>query len=219
MTDVVKRDGRVVPFDSHKISSAIGGAAKEVGVDMNYNSNLIAEEICNKVVDNSSITVDEIQDIVEQKLMEHGFYDVAKAYIRYRYVHELARQKEKQEVYNGKIQEKLMAANVQNQNANVDEHSFGGRMGEMASEVSRQFALDYCMSKMARNNHLNNEIYIHDLDHYALGDHNCLSIPFDKLLAEGFSTRQTDVRPANSVNTAFQLVAVIFQLQSLMQFG
>jgi len=55
---------------------------------------------------------------------------------------------------------------------------------------------------MARNNHVNNEIYIHDLDHYYLGDHNCLSIPFDDLLAKGFNTRQTDVRPAGSVNTA-----------------
>ena len=49
--------------------------------------------------------------------------------------------------------------------------------------------------------------------------HNCLTIPFDDLLAKGFNTRQTDVRPANSINTAFQLVAVIFQLQSLQQFG
>ena len=49
--------------------------------------------------------------------------------------------------------------------------------------------------------------------------HNCLTLPFDELLANGFNTRQTDVRPANSVNTAFQLVAVIFQLQSLQQFG
>ena len=75
------------------------------------------------------------------------------------------------------------------------------------------------MSDMAKNNHLNNEIYIHDLSHYAVGDHNCLSIPFDDLLANGFNTRQTDVRPAQSVSTAFQLVAVIFQLQSLQQFG
>ena len=75
------------------------------------------------------------------------------------------------------------------------------------------------MSKMSRDNHLNNEIYIHDLDAYAVGMHNCLSIPFDELLANGFNTRQTDVRPANSINTAFQLVAVIFQLQSLQQFG
>jgi ribonucleoside-triphosphate reductase len=72
---------------------------------------------------------------------------------------------------------------------------------------------------MARENHLGNMIYIHDLDAYAVGSHNCLSIPFDDLLAKGFNTRQTDVRPANSINTAFQLVAVIFQLQSLQQFG
>ena len=49
--------------------------------------------------------------------------------------------------------------------------------------------------------------------------HNCLSLPFDDLLANGFNTRQTDIRPASSVNTAFQLIAVIFQLQSLQQFG
>ena len=58
-----------------------------------------------------------------------------------------------------------------------------------------------------------------DLDSYSSGMHNCLSIPFDDLLANGFKLKQTDVRPAGSVNTAFQLVAVIFQLQSLQQFG
>jgi ribonucleoside-triphosphate reductase len=114
------------------------------------------------------------------------------------------------------ISEKLNASNVVNQNANVDEHSFGGRLGEASGILTKQYALDFLLSPMAKANHLNNEIYIHDLDHYALGDHNCLSIPFDDLLANGFNTRQTDVRPANSINTAFQLVAVIFQLQSLM---
>ena len=92
-------------------------------------------------------------------------------------------------------------------------------MGEASDVVLRQYALDNCMSEMAKNNHLNNEIYIHDLNSYAIGSHNCLTIPFDKLLANGFNTRQTDVRPAQSVSTAFQLVAVIFQLQSLQQFG
>jgi len=72
---------------------------------------------------------------------------------------------------------------------------------------------------MARENHNNNMIYIHDLDNFAVGSHNCLSVPFDQLLANGFMTRQTDVRPAKSVNTACQLVAVIFQIQSLQQFG
>ena len=85
--------------------------------------------------------------------------------------------------------------------------------------MMKRYALEYCMSDMARNNHLNNEIYVHDLSNYPVGNHNCMSIPFDDLLAKGFNTRQTDVRPAQSVNTAFQLLAVIFQLQSLQQFG
>lgn len=58
-----------------------------------------------------------------------------------------------------------------------------------------------------------------DLDSFSTGQHNCLSMPMDKLLENGFATRQTDVRPAGSVNTAMQLVAVLFQLQSLQQFG
>ena len=57
------------------------------------------------------------------------------------------------------------------------------------------------------------------MDSYSSGMHNCLTIPFDDLLKNGFKTRQTDIRPAGSVNTAMQLVAVIFQLQSLQQFG
>jgi ribonucleoside-triphosphate reductase len=85
--------------------------------------------------------------------------------------------------------------------------------------MTKKYALDYIVSKMSRDNHLNNEIYIHDLDSYAVGMHNCLSLPIDDLLRDGFNTRQTDVRPAQSVNTAFQLLAVLFQLQSLQQFG
>ena len=143
--------------------------------------------------------------------------DVARAYITYR--NERSVEREKNSALIKTLFEKLSASNVQNQNANVDEKSFGGRMGEANSATMRKLALDYCLSDMARENHLNNRIYIHDLDHYVVGDHNCLSIPFDDLLANGFNTRQADIRPANSINTAFQLVAVIFQLQSLQQFG
>ena len=217
---VIKRDGRKVNFDKSKIKNAILKAMESVN---NYNFDLadkIANEIENsvdKMATTKSITVEEIQDIVEKKLMASNCKDVAKAYVRYRYKQELARNEYKELM--DAISEKLSAKNVQNQNANMDEKSFGGRIGEATNLVMKKFALEYCMSDMARRNHLNNEIYIHDLDHYAVGCHNCLSVPFDKLLANGFNTRQTDVRPANSVNTAFQLVAVIFQLQSLQQFG
>jgi ribonucleoside-triphosphate reductase len=147
------------------------------------------------------MNVEEIQDLVEKYLMRSERPDVAKAYIRYRYKKEVAR--EFKHDFIDAIGEKLEARNVQNQNANIDEHSFGGRIGEASSVMTKRYALDYIMSDMAKRNHLENRIYIHDLDAYAVGMHNCLSIPFDKLLAEGFNTRQTDVRPAGSISTAF----------------
>ena len=137
------------------------------------------------------------------------------AYCEYRYQHKLEREHRIKKTY----EDKLMAKNVVNQNANIDEYSGGGRSGEAANVYEKQYALEHCMSKLARTNHENNEVYIHDLNKYAIGFHNCLSIPFDDLLSKGFHTRQGDVRPAGSLNTAMQLVAVIFQLQSLNQFG
>lgn len=212
---VIKRDGREVEFDKTKISDAILKAMEDVGEIKRDIALRIANDISK--LDCEKIEVEKIQNLIENKLMNSHLKEVAKRYIRYRYDREKIRESKSQLIKD--ITDKLMATNVQNQNANVDEKSFGGRMGEANSVVMKNYALNYCMSEMAKNNHLNNEIYIHDLDSYAVGMHNCLSIPFDKLLAEGFNTRQTDVRPAQSVSTAFQLVAVIFQLQSLQQFG
>jgi len=142
---------------------------------------------------------------------------LAKKYILYREERTKIRNRNSQLMKD--VAKKINASDVQNQNANVDENSFGGRAGEARDELLKDYALNYIVSDMSRDNHINNEIYIHDLSSYAIGMHNCLSIPFDDLLKKGFNTRQTDVRPAQSINTAFQLLAVIFQLQSLQQFG
>ena len=217
---IIKRDGSTVSFDANKIINAINKAFVEVDgkVYENDTATDIAQEIGRKVdASPTATTVEQIQDWVEEYLMRSERPDVARAYIRYRYKKEVARNFEHDFI--DTIIEKLEASDVQNQNANVDEHSFGGRTGEASSVMTKRLALDYLISDMARKNHLNNEIYIHDLDSYYVGSHNCLSIPFDDLLANGFNTRQTDVRPAQSINTAFQLVAVIFQIQSLQQFG
>ena len=215
--EVIKRDGLVVPYDIEKISTAISGAFLDMGrefEDVELLSQL--DEIILNYMDNP-VDIEDIQDLIEDTLIDFGYIDEAKEYIRYRYEH--SKQREAQKRFEQLIHSKLRAEDVQNQNANVDEVSFGGRMGEATNELMKKIALDEYVSPMARRNHLNNEIYIHDLDHYAVGNHNCLSVPFDDLLAKGFNTRQTDVRPANSVSTAMQLVAVIFQLQSLQQFG
>ena len=219
---IVKRDGRKEVFNKQKIINAakkaflaVDGTLTKAGVKKIRRIGSEIEQIAMKKP--TPLTVEEIQDMVEEFLMRTDRKDVARAYIVYRNKRSAERSKNTQLMKS--IEEKLMASDVQNQNANVDEHSFGGRMGEARNELMKDYALNYIMSDMSRNNHLNNEIYVHDLDSYAVGMHNCLTVPFDDLLAKGFNTRQTDVRPANSVNTAFQLVAVIFQLQSLQQFG
>ena len=213
---VIKRDKSIEEFQWHKVQHAIEEAFKSCDYS------IVPDDILNcmqsKYDTNCDDTVDveDIQDDIEDCLME-TYPIVAKSFIIYRYEHKVIREN-RDKLIKG-LTKKLMADDIENQNANVDEYSFGGRMGEANRLVTKDYALNYCMSRKSRRNHLNNEIYIHDLDSYAVGMHNCLSIPFDDLLKNGFNTRQTDVRPANSINTAFQLIAVIFQLQSLQQFG
>lgn len=219
---IIKRDGRREVFNKQKVMNAVkkaflavDGTLTKAGVKK---IRRIGNEVARIVTKSTfSLSVEDIQDIVEELLMDTDRKDVARAYIVYR--NERSKIRSRNTNLMKTIEEKLMATNVQNQNANLDEHSFGGRMGEARSELMKDYAINYLLSDMARSNHLNNEVYVHDLDSYAVGMHNCLTIPFDDLLAKGFNTRQTDVRPANSVNTAFQLIAVLFQLQSLQQFG
>lgn len=220
MKYITKRDGRQVPFDQNKIIDAVLAAFKDVDGELSDYAYIKAGNISDyiaEVAEDKVLTVEDIQDMAEKGLMATKRKDVAKSFIIYR--QNRTRERERNSKQTKEVGEKLTASNVQYQNANVDENSFGGRMGEATRAVTKKYAIDYVISDMARENHLNNIIYIHDLDNYAVGNHNCLSIPFDDLLANGFNTRQADVRPANSINTAFQLVAVIFQLQSLQQFG
>lgn len=220
MLQVRKRNGILVPFDKERIINAINKAFIEADGALyeDDTANDIADEI-KYVVKTSDevVSVEKIQDMVEDYLMKSERRDVAKEYIRYRYKREIARKG--QDDFIKAFSAKIQGSDIENQNANVDEMSFGGRVGAASDLQMKKYALDYLVSSKSRANHENNEIYIHDLNAYAVGMHNCLSIPFDDLLAKGFNTRQTDVRPAGSVNTAFQLVAVIFQLQSLQQFG
>lgn len=214
--NIVKRCGKIESMSKKKIFDSIQKANDSVKEDERLTQKQI-KRICESVVEfcetlEEPIDIDILEDVIEQKIMANGGYEVAKRYITYRYEKERVRQ-------NKNLTEKLTASNVQNQNANVDEFSFGGRVGEAADFILKEYALNNIVSKKTKHNHTNNEIYIHDLNSVAIGSSNCLSIPFDKLLAEGFNTRQTDIRPASSINTAFQLVAVIFQLQSLQQFG
>ena len=215
MEYVIKRNGVKAPFDKSKIVNAIEKAMNDSSDSVNHE---LSEQIANEIAAiRQPMDVEAIQNAVENRLMQSGHYETARCYMNYRYLHGIARNKYKELM--DAVDEKLMGKKIDNQNANVDEASFGGRTGEMSRVVSKRYALDYCMSDLAKKNHENNEIYTHDLDNYAVGDHNCTSCNIDKHLANGFKTRQVDIRPAQSINTAYQLVAVLFQIQSLSQFG
>ena len=219
---VLKRDGKIDVYNFEKIKRAVESAYNSVNATMDEKFLQQLSDHFQKLIDKRKdpeepINIEEIQDEIEKFLVMKNKTNVVKHFMRYR--EDRNRHREMKSKLMKGIASKLQAKNISNQNANVDESSFGGRMGEATRVVTKEYALYNCMSKMARENHLNNEIYIHDLDSYAVGMHNCLTVPFDDVLSKGFKTRNTDVRPANSINTAMQLVAVVFQLQSLQQFG
>ena len=168
--NIIKRNGEEAPFNKAKIVAAISKANKTVKEEEQLTKDrieAIADAIEGYAIDyGKPMSVEDIQNMVETKIQEEGAYHVAKHYIKYRYERELARTEKA-------LMEKLTASNVQNQNANMDEASFSGRMGETMSLVAKKYALEHVLSKKSARNHLNNEIYIHDLDHYAIGDHNC----------------------------------------------
>lgn len=216
---VEKRDGAIVEFDNTKIVRAISKAAKAV-------KQIIQDDLMQKLVNyvvnkvkklDEPIKVDDIQDAVEDSLMKYNLFDIERAFRDYRNKRDEERFKKYAVVR--EMNSKLHPTKGEHQNANLDEFSFGGQKGEMDSAYLKDLALKYYISERFSKNHTNNRVYIHDLDSYVLGMHNCLSVPMDELLANGVHTRQTNIRAAGSANTAYQLYAVYFQLQSLQQFG
>ena len=132
---VIKRDNRVAEFDATKIIGAILKAFKEVDGEISdyaiAQSGAIAEKI--KSVKVGEMYVERIQDIVEEELMRFR-PDVARAYIIYR--NDRNRERERKSKLICEITDKLSAKNIENQNANVDEKSFGGRIGAASSAVT-----------------------------------------------------------------------------------
>lgn len=215
--NVIKRDGTVQLWDFNKLLSAAQRAFDAANEQMTDKFvEYLKTEFEPYLSKGEDLNVEQIHDIVRNLFIKKNKYNVVDNFIRWRKEREEIRES-KSDLIND-IHKALTASDVQNQNANVDETSFGGRIGEAARIVCKKEALRN-MRKQSRKNHENNEIYIHDLDSWETGMHNCLSIPFDELLKNGFNTRQCNIRGAKSVNTAFQLIAVIFQIQSLQQFG
>lgn len=216
---VVKRDGRLVSFREEKIVQAILKAFMDVDKQITVDTKKIAEGIAAFVMTQGEIlSVETIQDLVEEKLMESDRKDVAKAYIIYRNDRSRIRNKKSKIIKN--YLSRVEADNVQNANANVDEHSFSGREKEASADIGKIIALDFGgLSEEVANAHKEMLVYQHDLEKTIYGQHNCLNLNFNEIFKNGFKTRNGDVRPPASFSSGCQLIAVAFQCQSQIQYG
>lgn len=220
--EIIKRDGRKMPFNQNKIIDAVLAAFKEVDGEITDYAYEKAGNIADYVQDyckqlEHELTVEEIQDMVEKGLSSTKRKDVAKVYILYREKRRIEREKQSKIVR--AVLRRNTASDVENSNANVDERSFSGREKEASSDIQKIIALDYTLSKEISDAHKSMLLYQHDLEKTNIGQHNCLNIDFKKLFTEGFTTRNGDIRPPSTFATACQLMAVIFQCQSQVQFG
>ncbi len=213
---VIKRDGTRVLFNPDKIVNAISKAMiSSYGAVYETET---AEEIADSIGQlGKDLTVEQIQDLVEEQLMKSEYPEVAKSYILYR------DQRNKERIRRSNLLKNVMrrteAIAVENSNANVDEKSFSGREKEASADLQKTIALDYTLSPRISSAHRDMLLYQHDLEKTNIGQHNCLQVDFKKLFTDGFSTRNGDIRPPSSFSSACQQTAVIFQCQSQVQFG
>lgn len=220
MVSVIKRDGRVVPYDKEKIAIAVSKAFCDIDKEINENSQKIIDSIVSEIsnIDKQKMSVEEIQDIVEKKLMRSSRKDVAKVYIIYRNDRTRIRERNSRLIQTVMNRSKSKVDN--RSNANVDEKTFSGREKEASAEIGKTIALDYDgLSQEIANAHKEMLLYQHDLEKAIYGIHNCLNLNFQEIFTYGFRTRNGDVRPPKSYSTACQLYAVAFQCQSQVQFG
>lgn len=217
---VIKRDGREDIYNSNKIHTAISRAFIEVDGVITDESKVIIDRITNQITETGKrkMSVEDIQDIVETKLMQSSRKDIAKAYILYR--NERTKVRDRNSKLVQKVMERVNSKINNRSNANVDEKSFSGREKEASSDIGKMMALDFDgLSKEVADAHKEMLLYQHDLEKAVYGIHNCLNLNFQEIFTYGFRTRNGDVRPPTSFSTACQLVAVAFQCQSQVQFG
>ena len=196
---VKKRDGRIVGFNEQKIAAAIRKAmlATEEGED---------EALIGQIADRISVkgkpqmTVEAIQDMVENELMKSSRKDVAKAYIKYRNARSIARKAKTTDIF-------LEIINIKNndvtrENANMNADTPAGMMMKFASETTKPLVDDYLLSEDARDAVKNNYLHIHDKDYYPTKSLTCIQHPLDRILKYGFQAGHGESRPAKRIETA-----------------
>ena len=210
--EVIKRDGRKVPFDPQKIVNAITKA----GYVPDEIKHRIASEIENLRV--SSISVEEIQDLVEKKLMATSQKDVAKEYVRYRYKRELIRNSEK---FNNAILEIVASKNqwVNEENSNKNPAILSTQRDYMAGEISKDLSERLLLPPDIVEAHHEGILHFHDEDYFLQKEHNCCLVNLEDMLQNGTVISNTLIEKPQSFSTACNIATQIMAQVASNQYG
>ncbi|MBQ9535428.1 MAG: anaerobic ribonucleoside triphosphate reductase [Clostridia bacterium] len=213
-THIRKRDGSKVPFDSLKILEAIRLASEAVPENKIPASELapLTKAVIERLPAGTEPTVEQVQDMVEETLVEAGYFTVAKAYILYRAEHAKVRQSKDDlmHIYEQLTFTDARDADIKRENANIDADTAMGTMLKYGSEGSNYFVNNYILPKDIAGAHINGDIHIHDKDFYMLTE-TCCQIDLIKLFRNGFSTGHGFLREPNSITSYAALACIAIQ--------
>lgn len=209
---VQKRDGRKVPFEKQKIINAISKA----GFVKNEIKEKIATEIAN--LNKNLITIEEIQDLVEKKLMATSYKNVAKEYVRYRFKRELIRNSE------GTNNSVLEILNLKNQNINEENSNknpvvLSTQRDYMAGEVSKDLTMRLLLPDDIVKAHKEGIIHFHDADYFSQKMYNCALINLDDMLQNGTVINGTLIEKPHSFSTACNIATQVMAQVASNQYG
>ena len=211
---IKKRNGTPVPFDIKKISSAIHKAndAAMVEAISPLEFEKLVTEIVESIPHGQIPNVEQIQDLVEEKLIEHGYAKTVKAYILYRAEHTKVRKTEADlvNIYRELTFTSAADADIKRENANIDADTSMGTMLKYGSEGANYFVDNYILPKDIAAAHINGDIHIHDKDFYMLTE-TCCQIDLVKLFHDGFSTGHGFIRQPKSIATYASLACIAIQ--------
>lgn len=215
---IIKRDGKQEDFSISKIKNAINKAFIATGIE---DENSLVAEITMQVVESintSTIGVEQIQDLVEQKLMAVK-PDVAKKYIIYREWRntERDRKSEIKHVMDGIVS--IDKNDINLSNANMSSHTPAGQMMTFASEVTKDYTYKYLLPKRFAEAHRLGDIHIHDLDYYPTKTTTCIQYDLDDLFERGFHTKNGSIRTPQSILSYATLATIVFQTNQNEQHG
>ena len=214
---VLKRDGRRVEFNNQKIVAAI---LKAMDVTENGEDIVLAAQIAHSIsnLEKEEMTVEEIQDVVENELMNSPRQEVAKEYIRYRNKRNMARKAKTNEIFQTIIE--AQANDITRENANMNADTPAGMMMKFASEATKSFVDENLLSDPVREAVAGNYIHIHDKDYYPTKSLTCIQHPLDLILEHGLKAGHGESRPAKRIETASVLACISMEtVQNEMHGG